>query len=189
MEVAKVFIYAYLRQNEALLLDKNHAHGYKFIPSSIKNICMRYYYIYEQWNMKEIVEKMINGLTQTYLSLYIPPDDNYPIDRIQTILMQEQGTCSSIKSRRRRLSVINIIMKTRELLKGYKQIPRNGLVIYSAFGYQQDLKQNYQYYIHFEPFLSIMKRLYTVEYSVGFKSDPILPMIQQQNMMRVKLLQ
>ena len=86
--------------------------------------------------------------------------------------------------------MINSVKRTIELLKGYEEIPRNGLLIYSAFGYEQDLKQNYEYCIHFEPFLSLKQRLYTIEYeySTGFNIEPILEMIQLQKMIKTNLM-
>lgn len=52
------------------------------------------------------------------------------ISQLQSMLTQEYGTASNIKSRVNRLSVLAAITSTQQRLKLYSKTPPNGLIIY-----------------------------------------------------------
>lgn len=62
------------------------------------------------------------------ISLILPPRDQIP--RASSMLTQEFGTASNIKSRVNRLSVLAAITSTQQRLKLYNRVPPNGLVLF-----------------------------------------------------------
>lgn len=62
------------------------------------------------------------------ISLVIPPKSQ--ISQFSTMLTQEYGTASNIKSRVNRLSVLAAITSTQQRLKLYNRVPPNGLVLF-----------------------------------------------------------
>lgn len=91
------------------------------------------------------------------ISLIIPPRDQ--VSRISTMLANEYGTASNIKSRVNRLSVLGAITSTQQKLKLYTRVPPNGLVLYCGTILTDDGKEK-RVNIDFEPFRPINTSLY-----------------------------
>jgi peptide chain release factor subunit 1 len=91
------------------------------------------------------------------ISLVIPPRDQ--ISRISTMLANEYGTASNIKSRVNRLSVLGAITSAQQKLKLYTRVPNNGLVLYCGTILTDDGKEK-RVNIDFEPFKPINTSLY-----------------------------
>ena len=75
------------------------------------------------------------------------------------MLTEEYGTAKNIKSCVNRLSVLSAITTTQHKLKLYKNIPPNGLIIYSGSMLMEDGKEK-KVNIDLEPFKPIHKSLY-----------------------------
>ena len=176
-EVAKALMLAYIRQTDI------------YIPYPVIQICLNYYYIKQQWNMKQLMEKLsnINGLC--CLSLFIPNNGNKnQLTKCVKMLCNESGLIGSIKSRKKRLSIFNAIIQARDILKQYQQIPHNGLIIYVMRSLQSSTTtpQYSKYSAHFEPFLPInSKRMYAT--GPKFIVDQLLALMQQQELIRNSL--
>lgn len=80
--------------------------------------------------MKKLIASLqaARGAGTSMISLIIPPKAQ--ISQFSTMLTQEYGTASNIKSRVNRLSVLAAITSTQQRLKLYTRTPPNGLVIY-----------------------------------------------------------
>lgn len=64
------------------------------------------------------------------VSLYIPPDRR--VSDVMNMLREEYGTAANIKSSTTRKNVQDAIVKVQQRLKLFKEIPENGLVIFSG---------------------------------------------------------
>ncbi|GAB5353275.1 hypothetical protein AAMO2058_000023300 [Amorphochlora amoebiformis] len=84
----------------------------------------------EIWRTKRLVESLANakGDGTSMISLLIKPGDQ--IHQAATLLQNEYGTASNIKSRVNRASVLQAITSCQTKLKLFKTIPPNGLCVY-----------------------------------------------------------
>ncbi|EPY50301.1 translation release factor eRF1 [Schizosaccharomyces cryophilus OY26] len=106
------------------------------------------------WKIRRLVKQLVNchGNGTSMITLIIPPREQ--ISRISSMLAEEYGTASNIKSRVNRLSVLSAITSTRERLKLYNKVPENGLVIYCGEVMMEGNKTR-KLNIDFEPFKPI----------------------------------
>jgi len=113
----------------------------------------------EMWKVKKLIKSLqaARGNGTSMISLIIPPRDQ--ISRISTMLANEYGTASNIKSRVNRLSVLGAITSTQQKLKLYNRVPPNGLVLYCGTILTDDGKEK-RVNIDFEPFRPINTSLY-----------------------------
>eukprot|EP00747_Dinoflagellata_sp_TGD_P098730 gnl/TRDRNA2_/TRDRNA2_167535_c0_seq1.p1 gnl/TRDRNA2_/TRDRNA2_167535_c0~~gnl/TRDRNA2_/TRDRNA2_167535_c0_seq1.p1 ORF type:complete len:453 (+),score=117.98 gnl/TRDRNA2_/TRDRNA2_167535_c0_seq1:45-1403(+) len=113
----------------------------------------------EQWKLRRLIKQLENakGAGTSMISLIIPPKDD--INRVNTMLTQEYGTASCIKSRVNRLSVLAAITSTQQRLKMYNRTPKNGLIIYCGEILTEDGKEK-KLTIDFEPFKPIGTTMY-----------------------------
>eukprot|EP01105_Mastigella_eilhardi_P005889 TRINITY_DN17573_c0_g1_i1.p1 TRINITY_DN17573_c0_g1~~TRINITY_DN17573_c0_g1_i1.p1 ORF type:complete len:475 (-),score=131.55 TRINITY_DN17573_c0_g1_i1:232-1656(-) len=84
----------------------------------------------EQFKIRKLIKTLeaARGNGTSLISLMIRPQDQ--ISRCASMLAQEYGTASCIKSRVTRLAVLSAISSTQQKLKLYTRVPANGLVIY-----------------------------------------------------------
>ncbi|VVU95340.1 eRF1 domain 2 [seawater metagenome] len=84
----------------------------------------------EIWKMKKLLKTLAKakGNGTSMITLALPPDKSLPY--VNSMLTNEYGTATNIKSRVNKLSVLSAITSTQQKLKQYKTIPKNGLVIY-----------------------------------------------------------
>lgn len=113
----------------------------------------------EMWKVKKLIKSLqaARGNGTSMISLVIPPRDQ--ISRISTMLANEYGTASNIKSRVNRLSVLGAITSAQQKLKLYTRVPNNGLVLYCGTILTDDGKEK-RVNIDFEPFKAINTSLY-----------------------------
>jgi len=113
----------------------------------------------EMWKVKKLIKSLqaARGNGTSMISLIIPPRDQ--VSRISTMLANEYGTASNIKSRVNRLSVLGAITSTQQKLKLYTRVPPNGLVLYCGTILTDDGKEK-RVNIDFEPFRPINTSLY-----------------------------
>ncbi len=84
----------------------------------------------ELWKMRKLIKKLSSakGNGTSMITLALPPDKS--LSYVNSMLTNEYGTATNIKSRVNKLSVLSAITSTQNKLKQYKSIPKNGLVIY-----------------------------------------------------------
>ncbi|KAM0790728.1 Eukaryotic peptide chain release factor subunit 1 [Microbotryomycetes sp. NB124-2] len=111
------------------------------------------------WKMRRLVQSLnaARGAGTSMISLVIPPKSQ--ISQFSTMLTQEYGTASNIKSRVNRLSVLAAITSTQQRLKLYTKVPPNGLVIYCGTILTDEGKEK-KVNFDFEPFKPINTSLY-----------------------------
>jgi len=86
----------------------------------------------ERFRLKKALEKLTKkeGRGTQLVSLYVPPGRQ--IGEVMTMLRQEYGTASNIKSDFTRKNVQDAITKVQQRLKLFKEVPKNGLVIFAG---------------------------------------------------------
>jgi peptide chain release factor subunit 1 len=86
----------------------------------------------EIWKIKKLLKTLASarGNGTSMVTLALPPDKSLPY--VNSMLTNEYGTATNIKSRVNKLSVLSAITSTQNKLKQYKFVPKNGLVIYSG---------------------------------------------------------
>jgi peptide chain release factor subunit 1 len=72
---------------------------------------------------------MMSGSGTSMVTMYVPPKKD-ALNKANKRLSDEESTASNIKSSSNKASVLAAITSIREKLKLYKQIPKNGLVIF-----------------------------------------------------------
>ena len=84
----------------------------------------------ELFRLKKILNTLANkeGRGTELISLYVPPGKQ--ISEVMSMLRDEYGTASNIKSTTTRKSVQDAIVKVQQRLKLFKETPENGLVIF-----------------------------------------------------------
>jgi len=113
----------------------------------------------EQWKLRRLIKNLENakGAGTSMISLIIPGKDS--IDRVNTMLTQEYGTASCIKSRVNRLSVLGAITSTQQRLKMYNRTPPKGLILYCGEIMDDNGKEK-KLCVDFEPFKPIGTTMY-----------------------------
>lgn len=91
------------------------------------------------------------------ISLMLPP--KHDINQTNSMLTQEYGTASCIKSHVNRLSVLSAITSTKQRLTHYNRVPTNGLVVFSGEVFDDNGKVK-KLTIDFEPFKPISTKMY-----------------------------
>ncbi len=86
----------------------------------------------ERFRLKRAMETLARkeGRGTELVSLYIPPGRQ--ISEVVAMLKQEYGTASNIKSNTTRKNVQDAIVKVTQRVKLFKEVPENGLVIFSG---------------------------------------------------------
>lgn len=113
----------------------------------------------KQWKMKKLIKELnrARGSGTSIISLIMPPCEQ--ISKVNKMLTDEYGTASNIKSRVNRLSVLSAITSAQQRLKLYRDVPKNGLVLYCGTVMTEDRKEK-KYHIDFEPYKPLHTFLY-----------------------------
>lgn len=84
----------------------------------------------ERKELKKLIKELekYRGRHTELISISVP--SGYNINEIGTLVKQEQGTASNIKSTATRKNVLGALARVDHFLKSVKQTPRNGLCIY-----------------------------------------------------------
>lgn len=86
---------------------------------------------FELYKMSMLVKKLSNMRTGTQgtsaITLLLPPTEQIP--KIQSMIIDEIGSASNIKSRVNRQSVISALTSAQNRLKLYRFVPKNGLIL------------------------------------------------------------
>jgi len=113
----------------------------------------------EQWKLRRLIKMMqeARGAGTSMISLILPP--RHDLNTTTSMLTQEYGTASCIKSRVNRLSVLGAITSTQQRLKHYNRTPPNGLVVFCGEVLDENGKEK-KMTIDFEPFKPVSTTLY-----------------------------
>jgi len=86
----------------------------------------------ERFRLKKALQTLSKkeGRGTELVSLYVPPGRQ--IGEVMAMLRQEYGTASNIKSDTTRKNVQDAITKVQQRLKLFKEVPKNGLVIFAG---------------------------------------------------------
>lgn len=86
----------------------------------------------ERFRLKKALETLgkKEGRATELVSLYVPPGRQ--IGEVMNMLRQEYGTASNIKSDTTRRNVQDAITKVQQRLKLFREVPKNGLVIFAG---------------------------------------------------------
>jgi peptide chain release factor subunit 1 len=86
----------------------------------------------ERFRLKKALDRLSKkeGRGTELVSLYVPPGKQIP--EVMSMLRQEYGTASNIKSDTTRKNVQDAITKVQQKLKLFKEVPKTGLVIFSG---------------------------------------------------------
>ncbi|KAJ1726911.1 translation termination factor eRF1, partial [Coemansia biformis] len=108
----------------------------------------------QMWKMKKLIKSLAaaRGNGTSMISLILPPKSQ--LAQATTLLANEYGTASNIKSRVNRLSVLAAITSTQQRLKLYTRMPANGLVLFCGTVLTDEGKEK-KVNIDFEPFKPI----------------------------------
>ena len=84
----------------------------------------------KMWKLKKQIHMLENarGDGTSMISLVIPPNEQ--VSKVMSMLTNEYGTASNIKSRVNRQSVQTAITSTQQRLKLYNRIPETGLCLF-----------------------------------------------------------
>lgn len=132
----------------------------------------------ERYKLKRFVKELDSkrGSGTELVSIYVPQD--YNLDKIRTLVKEEQGTASNIKSKSTRDNVIGALEKIYQHLKLFPETPPNGLAVFSGDVSERDNKQNIDLW-SIEPPVPINQRLYRCD--KDFVLDPLKEIADDTN--------
>ncbi|KAJ2555379.1 translation termination factor eRF1 [Coemansia sp. D1744] len=129
----------------------------------------------QRWKLKRLIKTLeaARGSGTSMISLAIPPKQQ--ISQVVTMLTEEFGTASNIKSRVNRQSVLSAITSAQHRLKLYPRTPPNGLVVYCGTVLTDDGKEKLVN-IDFEPFKPVSTKLYLCDSK--FHLEPLAGLLE-----------
>ncbi|MFP4112231.1 MAG: peptide chain release factor aRF-1 [Candidatus Woesearchaeota archaeon] len=127
----------------------------------------------QKYKLKKFVKNLeqYRGRHTELVTVYVP--SGYDITKITTLIAQEQGTASNIKSTQTRKNVIDALERMLQHLKLYKQTPPNGLAVFSGNVAEREGQSDVQVW-SIEPPVPIQIRLYRCDKE--FVLDPLQEM-------------
>lgn len=113
----------------------------------------------ERYKLKRFVKELDQqrGSGTELVSVYIP--EGYDINKISTMVQEEQGTATNIKSKSTRDNVISALEKINQHLKLFPQTPPNGLAVFSGDVSDRGGRQDINLW-SIEPPVPLNQRLY-----------------------------
>ena len=131
----------------------------------------------ERLKLKLFLEelKKIRGRGTELITYYVP--SNYDLSKLLDHLSYEYSTAQNIKDDTTRKNVMDALAKIINYLKGFKKIPKNGLVIFCGNVSQTPGKQDIRLWV-IEPLEPLNIRLYRC--GNQFIVDPLLDMLEEQ---------
>lgn len=118
----------------------------------------------EMWKMKKLIKILsaVKGDGTSLISLVVNPRDKIP--RVTKMLGEEYQNASKIKKRMNRQSVQAAITYAQSRLKLYKNVPSNGLVLFTGTGVTEDGEEK-KFAHDLVPFKPINSSLYVCDSS------------------------
>lgn len=113
----------------------------------------------ERYKVKKLIKMLesARGMGTSVITVYVPPKDQ--ISRVVTMLNNEHGTASNIKSHTNKLSVQTAITSALGRLKLISRVPPNGLILYCGTVLTEDNKEK-KLTMDIEPFKAVSRSLY-----------------------------
>lgn len=123
--------------------------------------------------INKLINYRCNGLNM--LSLVVPP--TMKIEKLNNLLNEDFEDVSNLKSKSNKKSMYDLLVTARLIVSYYKEIPKNGLIIYC--GNVNEDNNVKKIGIHFEPFLKITEHLYV--YDNVFHTDTLQNLLYRTN--------
>lgn len=117
---------------------------------------------------------MMSGSGTSMVTMYVPPKKD-ALNKANKRLSDEESTASNIKSSSNKASVLAAITSIREKLKLYKQIPKNGLVIFCGTVDMEGKDSGKKFTMDFQPIKPIFSQIYHCDSK--FQLDPLKAML------------
>lgn len=132
----------------------------------------------ERYELQNFVDELDDqrGSGTELVSIYIPKD--YNIDKIRTMVTEEKGTASNIKSKKTRDNVKSALSRIEQHLKLFPETPENGLAIFAGDVSDRDGQQDVELW-SIEPPLPINQRLYRCDKT--FNLEPLKQIADDSN--------
>lgn len=113
----------------------------------------------ERYKVKRLIKMLesARGVGTSVISIYCPPKDQ--IARVVTMLNNEMGTSSNIKSHSNKLSVQTAITSALGRLRLINRVPPNGMLLYCGTVLNEDNKEK-KMVLDIEPFKPVSRSLY-----------------------------
>jgi peptide chain release factor subunit 1 len=113
----------------------------------------------ERYKVKKLIKMLesARGMGTSVITVYVPPKDQ--ISRVVTMLNNEHGTASNIKSHTNKISVQTAITAALGRLKLISRVPNNGLILYCGTVLTEDNKEK-KLTMDIEPFKAVSRSLY-----------------------------
>ncbi len=129
----------------------------------------------KEYDIKKEIKRLssIRGAGTELISLYIPPGT--PISDVTGQLKDESGQASNIKSKSTKLNVQGAIDKIIQYLKVYREVPKNGIVVFAGNISKEAAKPNIQLF-SMEPLSPVKSKIYRCDSE--FLLEPIQAMVE-----------
>ncbi|MEM1688341.1 MAG: peptide chain release factor aRF-1 [Candidatus Anstonellales archaeon] len=139
----------------------------------------------KEYEFQKIIKriKQLKGTGTQLVSVYIPAE--YPISEIANRLRSEISQAENIKSKQTRTKVIGALERILNALKGFKQTPPNGLVIFAGDVSEDPSRENI-ITITLEPIKRLNQSIYRCDST--FYTEPLDSMLQQRDKYGVVVL-
>ncbi len=131
----------------------------------------------ERYHIKHMLKELesVRGRHTELITVYIP--SGYEITAKINQLQQEQGTATNIKSKSTRDNVIASLEKMVQFLRGFKQTPPNGMMVFSGNAADREGQQDYKVW-SYEPPVPLKQNLYRCDKE--FVLDPLRDLIEDK---------
>jgi peptide chain release factor subunit 1 len=132
----------------------------------------------QKFKLKKLIKSLesARGIGTSVITLLIPPKQQ--ISQPITMLNNEFGTCSNIKSHTNKLSVQSAITATLGRLKLVGRVPPNGLIVYCGTVLTEDNKEK-KMTLDIEPFKAVSRSMYMCDNK--FHTDELRRMLESDD--------
>lgn len=130
----------------------------------------------KMWKLKRLLAQLeeMSGSGTSMVTMYIPPKKD-ALNSANKKLSDEESTASNIKSSINKASVLGAIKSIREKLKLYKQVPKNGLVIFCGSVDQEGKDSTKKFTLDIQPIKPITSQIYHCD--ANFELEPLKRML------------
>ena len=127
--------------------------------------------------LKSLLDELsqIRGRHTELVTVYVP--SGYNINEIKTLITNEQGTATNIKSKTTKKNVVNSLEKVGQKLKLYNLTPENGLILFCGNISEKEGQPDLKIW-DFEPPEQITTRIYRCDQT--FVLDPLADMVREK---------
>ena len=134
----------------------------------------------QMWKIKRMIKNLedMSGSGTSMISLYIPPKRD-GLNQAAKQLIDQEGSAANIKSSINKAQVISGITSLRQKMKLYKQVPKNGLVVFCGTVDQSGKDSGKRFTIDMEPIKPITTSMYHCDSK--FQLGPLQDMLVSED--------